>query len=49
MTAIGYISDMEEIITASWSNVQPDGAAAFKLSESLPLPPALSAKDNHAG
>ena len=43
MTAIGYISDSEEIVKPSWSNFQHDGAAAFKLSERLPLPPALSA------
>jgi len=30
MTAVGYISDTEEIIKASWSNFQYDGAAAFK-------------------
>jgi hypothetical protein len=45
MTAVGYISDTEEIVKASWSLIQHDGAAAFKLSERSPLPPALSAKD----
>jgi len=45
MTAVGYISDTEEIINASWTNFQHDGAAAFKLSEISPQPPALSAKD----
>jgi len=45
MTAVGYISDTEEIVKASWSLFQHDGAAAFKLSERSPLPPALSAKD----
>jgi len=45
MTAVGYISDMEEIVKASWSLFQHDGAAAFKLSEISHLPPALSAKD----
>jgi len=45
MTAIGYITDMEEIVKASWSLFQYDGAAAFKLSETSPLPPAWSAKD----
>jgi len=44
MTAIEYISPTEEIIRASWSNFQHDGAAGFKLTERLPLPPALSAK-----
>jgi len=32
MTAIGYISDMEEIVKASWSLFQHHGQAAFKLS-----------------
>ena len=45
MTAVRYISDTEEIINASWTNFQHDGAAAFKLSERSPQPPALSAKD----
>jgi len=45
MTAVRYISDTEEIVKASWSLFQHDGAAAFKLSERSPLPPALSSKD----
>jgi len=49
ITAIGYISDMEEIVKASWSLFQHDGAAAFKLSERSPLPPPLSAKDLPGG
>jgi hypothetical protein len=49
MTAVGYISDTEEIVRASWSLFQHDGAAAFKLSERSPLPPALSAKDLPGG
>jgi len=49
MTAIGYISDTEESIKACWSLFQHDGAAAFKLSERSPLPPALSAKDLPGG
>jgi len=49
MTAIGYISDTEEIIKASWSNCQQDGAAAFKLLERSPLPPGLSPKDLPGG
>jgi len=49
MTAIGYISDTEEIVKASWSNFHHDGAAAFKLSEKSPVPPALSAKDLPGG
>jgi len=44
MTAVGYISDTEEIFKASWSLFSHDGAAAFQLSERSPLPPALSAK-----
>jgi len=34
---------MEEIVKAPWSPFHHDGAAAFKLSERSPLPPALSA------
>jgi len=49
MTAVGYISDTEEIIKASWSLFHQEGAAAFKLSERSPLPPALSAKDLPGG
>jgi len=43
MIAIGYISDTKEIIKASWSNVQYDCAAEFRMSERSPLRPALSA------
>ena len=49
MTTVGYISDTEEIVEASLSLFQHDGAAAFKLSETSPLPPALSAKDIPGG
>jgi len=49
MTAVGHISDTDEIVKASWSLFQHDGAAAFKLSERSPLPPALSAKDLPGG
>jgi hypothetical protein len=49
MTAIGYISDTGEIVEASWSNCHQDGAAAFKLSEKSPVPPAVSAKDLPGG
>jgi len=45
MTAVGYISDTEEIVKASWSNFHHDGVAVFKLSEKSPAPPALSAKE----
>jgi len=49
MTPVGYISDTEEIVKASWSRFQHDGADAFKLPERSPLPPALSAKDLPGG
>jgi len=49
MTAVGYISDTEEIIKALVSLFQHDGAAAFKLLDRSPLPPPLSAKDLAAG
>jgi len=49
MTAVGYISDTDEIVKSSWSLLQHDGVAAFKLSERSPLPPALSAKDLPGG
>jgi len=45
MTAMRYISDTEEIVKESWSLFLHDGAAAFKLSERSPLPPALSAQN----
>jgi len=49
ITAVGYISDTEENVKASWSLFQHDGAGAFKLSERSPLPPGLSAKDLPGG
>jgi hypothetical protein len=49
MSTVGYISDTGESVKASWSLVQHDSVAAFKLSERLPLPPALSAKDVPGG
>jgi len=49
ITAVGYISATEEIVKASWSLFQHDGAAAFKLSGGSPLPPALSGKDLPGG
>jgi hypothetical protein len=33
MTAVGYISDTEEVVKASWSNFHHDGAVVFKLVE----------------
>jgi len=49
ITAVGYISDTEEIVKAPWSLFQHDGAAAFILLERSPLPPPLSAKDLAGG
>jgi len=49
MTAVGYISDTDEIVKASWSLFQHDGATAFTLSERSPLPQALYAKDLPGG
>ena len=49
MTAMGYISDTEEIVKTSSSVFQHDGAAAFKLSDRSPSPPPLSAKDFPGG
>jgi len=47
--AVGYISDTEESVTASWSNYQHDCAAAFKSSERSPLSPAFSAMELTGG
>jgi len=49
MAALGYISDTEKIVRASWSLFQPDGVAAFTLSERSPFPPPLSAKNLPGG
>jgi len=49
MTAVGYISDTEEIVKASSLLFQHDGAAAYQLSEWSPLPWLLSAKDLPGG
>jgi hypothetical protein len=49
MTAIGYISNTEQIIKAFWSNVQHVGVATFKLSIRSPLAPAFCAKDLPGG
>jgi len=49
ITAVGYISDTEGIVKASWALFQHDGVAAFKLPERSPLPPPLSAKDLPGG
>jgi len=44
MTAVRYILDTEEIVKASWSLFQHDGAAALISSQWSHLQPALSAK-----
>jgi len=49
MTAVGYISDTEEIVKASRSLFHNDGAAAFQLSEWSPLPPAVTPKNLPGG
>jgi hypothetical protein len=49
MTAVGFISDTKEIVKASWSPFQHDGVAAYKLSETSPVPLALSATDLPGG
>jgi hypothetical protein len=49
MTAVGYISDTEELVKASWSLFNHDGAAAFKLSGKSPVPPPFSPKDLPGG
>jgi len=36
---------MEEIVQALWSLFEHGSVAAYKLSDRLPLPPGLSAKD----
>jgi len=49
MTAIGYTSETEEIVKASWSLIHHDCAAAFQSSEKSPVPAAFSPKDLSAG
>ena len=49
MTAIGYISDTEEIVKASCSTFQRDGVAGLTLSKTSPWPPAFSANDLRGG
>jgi hypothetical protein len=45
MTVVGYISDTEEIINISLSNLEHDGASAFEMSGRSPVPPELPAKN----
>jgi hypothetical protein len=49
MTAVGYISDPEDIIKASQHNFQTDGAAAFTMFERSPVPQALYEKELAGG
>jgi hypothetical protein len=49
MTAVKYSRDTDEVMKASSSNIHRDGAAAFKLQERQPLPPAESANDLPGG
>jgi len=49
MTAVGYISDIEDIIESSWSKFQCDGVAAIQFSERSSLPPTMSAKNVSGG
>jgi hypothetical protein len=41
MTAMGYISDSEEVESSSWASFAHDGLAAFKSNEKTPLPKSL--------
>jgi len=45
MTPVVHILDTEKIVNACWLLFQHDVAAAFQLSETSPLPPALSANN----
>jgi hypothetical protein len=49
MAAVGYVSDVEEIVKPSCSLFHHDGAAAFKLLEKSPPPLALSTIACHGG
>ena len=45
MTPVGFVPESEKTSNVSWLSFEQDGAAAFKLSERSPQPPALSARD----
>jgi len=45
MTTVGYLSDAEAIVKASWSNFYYDGAAVFQWLEWSAVQPALSVKN----
>jgi hypothetical protein len=49
MTAMGYISDTEETVKASWLAFKHDGVGAFEMTEKSPLPPFLSQIDLPGG
>jgi len=49
MTAIGYISDTEEIVNEFWSLFHNDSVAAIKLLERSPQPLAMSPKEHPGG
>jgi hypothetical protein len=49
MTPAGCISLRKVILNDSWSRINHDGAAAFKLSEGPHLPPAVAAKNLPGG
>jgi hypothetical protein len=49
MTAVGYISDTEEIVTSFWPLFEHYGVAGFKWSERSHLTPALSEMDLPGG
>jgi hypothetical protein len=49
MTAMGYISDTEETVKASWSAFKHDGVATFKLTEKSQLRLSLSQIDLPSG
>jgi hypothetical protein len=49
MTAMGYISDVEETVKSCRSAFQYNDAAAFQLTEKSPLPPISSQIDLPGG
>jgi hypothetical protein len=49
MTRIGYISNTEELVKVSRSNIDHNAVAAFKLSERYPLPPAMFTRNLSGG
>jgi len=49
ITAIGHISETEEIVKAFWSFFRHDGVAVFQLLQRFSLLPALSPKNLPGG